>query len=480
MSALPLIMTESGPVPTPPASIQQQLLLAVESTSPGYTARLPGLLIEDISSTDVAAIVQCDSARVELINSITPYGANAFLLNQMGQITGISQAPETNTTVQVVFTGTPNFVIAPGFTVSDGAYQYYAVDGGIISAAPTGSSVGVSPPLTFVATITGSWAVPQNTVTTIETSVSSTITLSCNNPYAGTPGNAAQTESDYRGQVLQAWSAPCQGAPGYAKTLIGAVPGVQTRLVSIQQQSNGWKVLVGGEYDANQVALAIYNSMTDISRLVSSSLTVVGITNTVNAIVTTSLNHGFSNGQIVYLANVQGMTTINGMPLTVTVINQTSFYTGVNTLGMGGYVTGGTLTPNFRNNLVPVIDYPDVYNVPFISPPQQVVTGSVTWNTSATNFINVAAISQLTAPALAAYVNAINVAQPMNLFDLQDAFRNSVASILSPALLTRLVFAISINGVAVSPSTGTGLIAGDSESYFWSDPSGSGFTVTQG
>jgi len=33
-------------------------------------------------------------------------------------------------------------------------------------------------------------------------------------------------------------------------------------------------------------------------------------------------------------------------------------------------------------------------------------------------------------------------------------------------LLTRMVFAVSINGVGVAPSTGTGIIAGDPESYF--------------
>ena len=474
MADLPLIMTEAGPVPTPPATILELLLAAVEATSPGYTARLPGLLIEDISSTDVAAIAQCDAARVELINSITPFGANAFILNQMGQITGISQAGASNTSVQVVFTGTPGYVIGPGFLVTDGTYQYATSAGGIIGAT------GISAPLSFAATTEGSWAVPAGTVTTIASSVPSTITLSCTNPLAGTPGAGAQSETDYRAQVLQAWSAPCQGAPSYAKSRIANVTGVQSRLVSIQQQSGGWKVIVGGEYDANAVAYAIYTSFLDVSRLIGSTLSIIGITSAANAVVQTSLNHNYTNGQVVYASGVLGMVGINGVALTVTVIDETHFSTGVNTTTMTAYAGGGTLTPNFRNNLVPVIDYPDVYNVPFVSPPQQIVTMSVTWNTSATNFINSSAVAQLAAPALAAYVNAIMVAQPMNLFDLQDTFRNAIASVLAPALLTRLVFAVSINGVGVSPQVGTGVIAGDPESYFWADPTGAGMTITQG
>ena len=402
MADLPLIMTAAGPVPTPPATIQQQLLAQVEATSPGYTARLPGLLIEDFSSTAVASLALADAARVETVNSLTPYGSNAFILSQQGQMTGISQAGETNTTVGIVFTGTPNFVISQGFFVSDGANQYYALDGGIVG------STGVSPTLAFAAANSGSWAVPAGTVTAIETSIPSTITLSCTNPSNGSPGNSAQTETSYRAQVLQAWSAAGQGMPSYIKALIGQVSGVIPRLIAVQQQlTGGWKIIVGGNYDPAQVAYAIYRGCLDISALVPSSIPT-------------------------------------------------------------------------RNNLVPVIDYPDVYNVAFVSSPQQLVTASVTWNTTATNFVNTAAIAQLAAPVLAAYVNQIPVGQPMNLFDMQDTFRNAVSTVLAPALLTRVVFAVSINGIGVAPVSGTGVIAGDSESYLWADPTGVGFTITQG
>ena len=89
-------------------------------------------------------------------------------------------------------------------------------------------------------------------------------------------------------------------------------------------------------------------------------------------------------------------------------------------------------------------------------------------------------MQQLGAPALAAYVNSVCVGQPMNLFDLQTTFQQAVASVLSPSLLTRMVFAVSINGVGTPVESGTGVIAGDPESYFYTDPAGLDIVITQG
>ncbi len=58
---------------------------------------------------------------------------------------------------------------------------------------------------------------------------------------------------------------------------------------------------------------------------------------------------------------------------------------------------------------------------------------------------------------------------PINLFELQEAFQLAVASILPAPFLTRMVFAVSIDGVGVSPEAGTGIIEGDPESYFLTD-----------
>lgn len=457
---LPLIMTTEGPQPTPPATIRSELIANVAATNPGYTANLPGSLIEDISSTDVAAIVLCDSARVDTINSISPFGANAFVLNALGQMLGVTLGTTTNTSVFVVFTGPVGLVIPIGFTVSDGTYQYTIQDGGIIASG------GSSSPLFCLAVQSGSWVIPAGSVTQIVTSVPSTISLTVTNPEAGIPGAGAETEEDYRARVFQANLAASQGMSRYLKTLLGNVSGVQSRLISAIQETDGWEIIVGGG-DPYEVAYAIWTALFDVSNLVGSTIEITAITKADPGVVTTNLNHGLISGQAnVNIADVVGMTEANGGPYTVTVITEKTFSFGVDTTSFTTYISGGVVTPNSRNISVSISDPPDTYVIPFVIPPQQSVTIAVTWNTTSNNFVSNAAVAQLGGPALVNYVNSLAVGMPINLFELQTTFQNAISSILTPQLLTRMVFAVDINGVSVSPSSGTGIIAGDPESYF--------------
>ena len=474
MTDLPIVITTQGAQPQSPASLLAQLLTNVAAVNPGYTATLPGSLIEDISSTDVASIALCDSAWIELLNSITPYGANAFILQQLGQIYGVQLGAATNTSVYVVFSGPPGYVLAQGFVVSDGTYQYILQDGGVI-----GSS-GVSPQLYAVASISGSWAIPSNVVTQLITSVPSTVILSVTNPSNGTPATAAESETSYRSRVLQAGLAASQGMASYLKTLVSNVPGVQNRLISVRQQTNQWEVIVGGG-DPYQVANAIFSALFDVSSLVGSTLTVSGITNANPSVVTTALTHGFVTGQVVYINGLVGPTALNNTPLTIVVLNATQFSIGVNTTNTSiypPYVSGGVVTPNLRNISVFISDYPDAYEITFVNPPEQLVSITATWNTSSSNFINPTGVAQLAGPAIVDYINSVPVGAPINVFELNTAFQESIETILAPALLTRLLFAVSINGVGVFPSAGTGIIAGDPESYFFT--SSALVTVLQG
>lgn len=138
----------------------------------------------------------------------------------------------------------------------------------------------------------------------------------------------------------------------------------------------------------------------------------------------------------------------------------------------------GSATPA-RNVLVSINDYPDTYSLTYVTPPQQTVTMSINWNTSSTNLVSNAAVAQLATPALVNYVNSIQATQPMNLFVLQRTFQTAVESILPESLLTRMAFVVNIDGVTVNPETGTGIIAGDSESYLYTDPQGAGITIAR-
>jgi hypothetical protein len=553
---LPVVLGPAGLAPQSPSALLSQLLGLVAKTNPGYTANLPGSLIEDISSTDVAAMVLIDQMRVEMLNSLTPRGCNAFVLNQLGQIYGVQVGASTNTSVYCVFYGLPGFVIGKGFVVTDGNYQYQVVDGGVV-----GSS-GQSQPLFCVATQAGIWAVPAGTVTSLVTSVPQGFPLTVVNSEPGIPGSDVENITSYRARVLMAGLAASQGMARYLKTLVDNVPGVQPRLVSVQQQTGGgWAVIVGGG-DPYEVAYAIWMALFDINNLVGSTLHVVTISQANPAVVTTDLNHLFTPGQPI---SIQGVlpTTYNGtsfgvlglvgttgkvftlgVPFAANAVQSLAWATGVATAttltnhgvtvgstftlvgqvptgwagtytavagttgttlkwnlaanpgaattlgqlaagmanfdstGLAAYSTGGVITPNLRNLVVTLTDYPDTFLVPFIIPPQQTLSIVVTWNTSSPNFVSPVAIAQLAGPALVDYINSVVVGQPLSQYTMEDVFADAVEPILPHALISHIVFQVSINGVGTVVSPGTGYFKGDPQSYFFARLSD--ITFTQG
>ena len=398
MSTIPLVMGTNGPVATSPTQLRTTLIENVVATNPDYTANLPGTLIEDIASTDVAAMAQIDQARVDAINSVTPYGANAFLLAQMGAMFGIPQGTTSNTSVYVVISGDAGYVIPAGFLVSDGTYTYVIQDGGIIATD------GQSPQLYAVANQSGTWAVPAGTVTQIVTSVPSPYVLTVTNPSAGIGGATAETVQDYRSRIMTAFNMTTQGTADFLTANLQNVPGVQARLVSVISAPTGWEVICGGG-DPYLVAGAIYKSVLDLSTIVGSS------------------------------------------------------------------------TPT-RNITVSVTNPPDAYTITYVNPPQQLVTIDCIWNTSWPNFTGSATINQLTAPALQSYINGIAVGQPINILDMEGAFRDAVSGVGPLYYLTALTFIVKINGIVTAPTAGTKTIYGDPESYFYA--AANSVTVTQG
>lgn len=261
MSDLPVIVTQSGAQPTPPKTLLANLITNVAATVPDYTANLPPGLIADLAGTAVGAVALIDSAMVDTINSVTPYGANTPMLAQLGNIYGVRQGVGYNTSVNVTFISLPGFVVPKGFIVSDGNYQYAVQNSTIV---PTG---GQTEPVYCLATTSGSWAIPEGTVTQIITSVPKTIKITCTNITAGLPGPAAQTEESFRAQVMQAGMVTSQGVPSFLRTLLQKVAGVQSNLISYRNISAGkWALIVGGG-DPYDVGLAAYNAIPDISVL---------------------------------------------------------------------------------------------------------------------------------------------------------------------------------------------------------------------
>ncbi|MBW5822937.1 baseplate J/gp47 family protein [Yersinia enterocolitica] len=261
MSEIPIIMTNAGAQPTPPQTLLANLVTRVSEKVPGYTANLPAGLITDLASTAVGALALIDQARVDLINSVSPYGANIPLLMQLGNIYGAQHGVSTNTSVYVVFSGLPGFAIPKGFTVSDGNYQY------VVTRDTAIPDSGQTEPVYCLATISGSWAVPEGTVTQVITSVPKEQPVTCTNITAGLPGREEQSWASYRAQVMASGMLGVQGTPDCLRALLKSVSGVQENLISYRQSSLGkWVVVVGGG-DPYEVAYAIYKSVPDISVL---------------------------------------------------------------------------------------------------------------------------------------------------------------------------------------------------------------------
>ncbi|SMG37137.1 baseplate J/gp47 family protein [Cedecea sp. NFIX57] len=263
MSDLPVNYDIAGPEPLTADALRQQVIATATKLSPGITTDLPGSLIEDMVSTSVGALMVIDQARVDLINSCSPYAANAHLLGQLGNIYGVPRGKGTNTSVYVIFVGPPGFSIPKGFQVGDGAHTYAVQRDAVIPGK------GQTDPLYCLATTEGTWAVPAGSVNQIKTSVPAGFTITCTNLTNGLPGAQEQNYASYRAQVMQAGMYGVQGTPDCYHAELKRVYGVQENLLSFRQATLGrWVAVVGGG-DPYEVAYAIYKAVPDISILTS-------------------------------------------------------------------------------------------------------------------------------------------------------------------------------------------------------------------
>lgn len=143
-----------------------------------------------------------------------------------------------------------------------------------------------------------------------------------------------------------------------------------------------------------------------------------------------------------------------------------------NTTSLTPWAAGGVVSPNFRNITPTIIDYPNSYVIPFAVPAQQTVTMTITWDTTSPDFVSEAAVAQVIAPAIADYVNTIQQGQPINELSMNAVFQKAVSGILDTSLISNIAYAVSIDGVGVSPVGGTSLVYGDPQSFLFAVSTG--------
>ena len=121
---------------------------------------------------------------------------------------------------------------------------------------------------------------------------------------------------------------------------------------------------------------------------------------------------------------------------------------------------------------ITIDDYPDSYSIVFVIPTQQTVGITCNWETAASsNFVSNAVVSAAVVPALVNYVNSITVGRSISVLELEATFIAATAGIINPTLISKLTFAVTINGSSVAPPTGGVLIAADPEGYYFSQQS---------
>lgn len=466
MSDLSVTYDANGPVALTSDELRTMLVDEATALSPGLTTDLPASLIEDMASTGTGGLLSIDQMRIDTLNGVGPNSANLALLTLQAQQYGArAQMTEGYTSVNVVFTGTPYYMVPKGFIVSDGTYQYATTEAVTLRSSGTSASVNAR------ATITGAWAVVADSVVALGTSIPATITLTVTNPTAGTPASDAETNAQFRARIWNMGMAALQGSPEMIMGKVGEVDNVTSRLVSVVQQTDGWIVMCGGG-DNVDMANAIFISSGDFTRLKLSSLNVTGITQANPGVVSTDLTHGFTTGQIIQIAGIVGMTELNGVSLTVTVIDPHSFSIGTDTTSYTAWASGGVVTPNLRNTTVSINNVPDIYTINYVQPLQQLTTVTFQWASQTVNYIADNVLLSLSQTSVITYINSLRAGAPLNLNKLKDIFLQAINSTYDMTLITTLNVIVTVNGIITAADSGTNIISGDRYSYFYVSDTG--------
>lgn len=454
-----LTINQAGISPKNPVDIRKDLIASIKEKSPEFTAELPGTLIEDILSTSIGCLLFIDQAKSDLINSISASTANEALLDQIGSVYGISRKQKTNANAYVVFRGTSGFVIPKGLIVSDGVHRFYVQEADVVN------SLGNSELVYVVSDDDSIFDIPANTITKIESSIRSDLTLTVSNPQDGNPGQEIEDEASYRERLMDAGQVASIGTIQMIKTRILSINGVIPRLLSVVSTLKGYSVIVGGG-DPVEVANAIFQTIPTIGILQPSIINISKIDNGNPTVIYTNLAHGLHTGDEVSFSGTDEYPSLINSKFPITYINDNSFSIPVDTSGGKNYGGGLILDQNVRNINIILQDGADSYGIPFIVPLKQKVSIQLTWYTNFDSNIYNSLISTTIIPLITQYINNIRIGEPISKYRIENIFLNEVNSIFNQNLITKIDIVVFINNVAQSNLESNKIIQGDPQSYF--------------
>jgi Baseplate J-like protein len=340
----------TGAVVSSIEEIYSGVLQNANDTAPTIATDMPAELVAAIVQTSAYAIKQCADMAGLVINSVTPYGVNDFMLLAQGAQYGFEINEFSRTSVYVVFSGVAGSVIPKGTVISDGTHQYQTVDQDILSG-------GGAATIYAQATVDGAWAVPVASVVNVITSFPVGYGITCTNTAAGYPSNGGETIPEYRGRILAAFKINAVATIPYLKALLYAL-GIPKRLVSVA--ANLQNIYIGGTFDNYQAANAIFNSGINYASLLGT--TTVTITDYPNSypIKFTIAASVLPSLQITWKTDLAGISA----PAVAAVV-KTAMADHMNSLPIGEGLNGVTMTNIFLTAVANIMDKQHVTSLAF-------------------------------------------------------------------------------------------------------------------
>lgn len=174
------------------ADVEQAYKKALGSDLDVSSGTAQGQLID----YDMKALNLTQESLLKVANSFLPFYAVGDELDRSAAVFGYMRKLNQPTVVVCTLTGAAGTIIPAGSLVSDGTYQFAALDN---TTLPSTGSINAQ----FASTTSGAIQVLPGTVTTIVTNISGWDTVT--NNYAGATGYATETDNAFKQRITANW-----------------------------------------------------------------------------------------------------------------------------------------------------------------------------------------------------------------------------------------------------------------------------------
>ncbi len=174
------------------ADVEQAYKKALGSDLDVSSGTAQGQLID----YDMKALNLTQESLLKVANSFLPFYAVGDELDRSAAVFGYTRKLNQPTVVVCTLTGAAGTIIPAGSLVSDGTYQFAALDN---TTLPSTGSINAQ----FASTTSGAIQVLPGTVTTIVTNISGWDTVT--NNYAGATGYATETDNEFKQRITANW-----------------------------------------------------------------------------------------------------------------------------------------------------------------------------------------------------------------------------------------------------------------------------------